>query len=82
MEQFEPNFNPCKVNLTHTLGALLSHSQPTVEAVKRRSMAARTSYGREAAAATNGGVPLFQAERKKKGYRGRGGFIIFQNSGG
>ena len=29
-EQFEPNFNPCKVNLTHTLGALLSHSQATV----------------------------------------------------
>ena len=29
-EQFEPNFNPCKVNLTHTLGAPLGHSQATV----------------------------------------------------
>ena len=29
-EQFEPNFNPCKVNLTHTLGIPLGHSQATV----------------------------------------------------
>ena len=28
-EQFEPNFNPCKVNLTHTLGAPLIHSKAT-----------------------------------------------------